>query len=303
MLKSSVYVVLILCFFVTLSGCGPRKTVDLGGGEGAKHEMTYDEVVSTWMWMSLEELAAIDTQQAIVLVQRMAEEGPEGLDPVLEILGSPDASPSSKVLAVICLSPLIPTDAGEGLFAPLMAMTEPEHEVSTRACATHLVGLFGPDKVLDRIRELLNDPERRVSTAALLIAFPKGMPEAAARVRPFWEDETTTMHEREQLILAFPEQHMATHLDLFISALMDHQLGAQARIRAIGVLGEATGDKIVETLAAVTNEEDVDAQVKVSAAGALAAVQARMERGETGAVAYMDAPPVAQTSVEPVTAE
>lgn len=197
---------------------------------------------------------------------------PRGVDPLLDIVGDPQADKLAKVLAVICLSPEITPE-----MAPrLTEFTQPDKDATTRACATHLLGLVKTPEADARMQALIGDPEHTVRSAAILVlgAF-RNDPAALAELPALWQDAETTNDDRNQILNMVSEEQVREHQELFKDALANQDLNIKARERLATVLGMVGDEAVLEVLDKVAAEDPHDS-VKVMARGAADAIRARL---------------------------
>lgn len=242
------------------------------GGQEPVIQTTPVNYMQDWMALAKAGFANLDVQSAITITQRLAESGPDGLNPIVEVLGDPAGDPVAKVLAVICLTSQI----NPAMQPRLMEFTQEDKEVTTRACSTHLLGLLKTPEAEKRLKELFNDKERRVWVEASLMLIKRGDAEALTRVRTLWTDPEMSARDKTQLILMIPNVHVKEYLDIFKAVMSDMSLEANARIRAATVLGHLGDASIIDVLN-MAAEKDTDNEVRALAKSAADAIKARAQ--------------------------
>jgi len=219
----------------------------------------------------------------------MAELGPEGLAALLDLLGEENTPPVAKVLVVMSITPFIQLEHGPRL----IALTQPDRETTTRTCATHLLGFINTPQAEARLRELSQDPERRVRVEALLVRIMLGDQAALAKARDVWRDPETNERERTQLLLMIPEAEAAQFVDLYTEALSHPDLELVSLMHAVSVLGRAGAPSAVPALRACASSETAAPDLRAlanSAADAIVA-RARAEKKENTPEARDGGPP------------
>lgn len=217
-----------------------------------------------------------DVGKAIGLAKQMAGTGPEGINPLLDILADPQENPRTKMLVTISITPVV---AKENLVR-IAELTDAKYEVNTRVNAAHLVASYNDESLNKRAMELLKDPEPRVRMAVLNMQLMRGVPEAIAAVEEAWKDPKLSAGERGQLVNGLPEKEAPKHLGLLAEALGNAQLDPQTRGRALRLLGQF-GD--ASSLAAMEKaaKEDPDPEMRKAAQQAWEAAKSRLEAGGT----------------------
>jgi len=245
--------------------------------------------------------AELDFYTATVITERLAALGPNGLDPLFDVLGADDESPLTKLLALMCLQGHLEPEMEDRL----VAFTAPEREQTTRTCATHLLGQLGTESALAHLQTLLDDENERVAHSAYLVLLQKRDAEALARADEFWASPTTMDSDREQFILILPAEAAPKHLSILRNGVTNFELAAAARLRAVELLaqmGETAEDlHALREAARITPEE----ALRVLAESAAAALSARLEAEQGVAEASGDLvpgpaelPPVDETPAE-----
>jgi len=111
---------------------------------------------------------------------------------------------------------------------------------------------------------------------AALMLIMKGDPEALGQIMPLWNDPEMSARDKTQLILMIPDAHVREYLDLFKTVMGDMSLEADARLRAVTVLGHVGDASVLEVLSAAA-EKDTDNDVRELAKSARDAVNARLQ--------------------------
>lgn len=272
--------IVLICGIVMVTGCSSPEA-----GPAAQKPATPEELVRAWKELPKAGKDKMDVPTALLLSQKLAAFGNTALTPLVDVIAEDKGDPVAKVLAVMCLTPLI----REEYIPQLLPLTGPEHETTTRVCAISLLGSFGRPETLARMKELTNDPERRVRIVANFALIQHGEPEGLARIHQIWADPETTAMEREQLSLIIPEPEATKYLDIWKEAASGPGFDVPARQRAITLLARTGDPSAVETLRACAGKEQ-DQETRALAQSALEALQARLAGPADAANAPAPAP-------------
>jgi len=274
-----------------LAGCGGQEAesptpAPETAPEPKSAPMDQDELMK--MWHSLLTDASpdnLDVFTATGVARRLAELGPNGLDPLLDVLEDPETEPLGRVLAVISLTPHVTPK-----MAPqLIEMTKTAQNVYARASAAHLLGLIDTPEARGRMEELMADDAWRVQVAAALALIDAEYPKALPRIDALWNDSRMTPPDKEQLILVIPQRLANEHLHVYREGLLNTKINQSARRHAATMLGRFGGRKAIAALKQAA-ENDPDERVRQVAQKALEAVQARTKAGNTGPADANQAP-------------
>jgi len=254
---------LLLTLFVV--GCGGQPPV-------APPAEDPDQLMEHWHALTeVMDRAELDFYTATVITERLAAI-PGGLDRLLDVLGSDEDDPFSKLLALMCLQGYLDED----MEPRLIAFTDPEREQTTRTCATNLLGQLATPAALERLRELLDDDNSRVANAAYLVLLLQRDETALAQVKEFWDASDTGDNDREQFILVLPHEIAAEHLGILREAATNWEITPAARYRAIEFIvqfGNSADDLRALESAAAQSPED---PLRDSAQSGLAALKSRL---------------------------
>lgn len=212
----------------------------------------------------------MDIGRAIVIANALAQQGPDGLEPILDVLASPEEDPVAKMLAVICLS----SHMNESFLPRLLELSEPGHESITRGGAIHLLGAFPDGEVQARLRESMTDDDKHVSKVATFVLLRRGDIDAFERTLALWDGNDISVHDRNEIILALPDAQASRHLRLFEEALCNRDLDVPARKRAIQTVG-ALGDSEALPLLEACLDRETNAELRTALEYAVRALQSR----------------------------
>lgn len=264
----------LLCLTVLLAACGSQESAP-PPQPVEQQELTHDQVIQAWHQLALAGADRIDAGTATIIAQKLLEDGPEGLRPILDALGDKDGNPVEKVLAVISLTPILMNEKSPELVAVLeesfLESTEPDAETATRACAAHLLAYLDTEAANARINALLDDSDHHVQKAATLAAIQQGrFPEAYNRIESLWDDEATTAQDRDQFVLVLPET--SEYNDIRAEAILNDDIAFETRMMALNVLGRVGDESVYDALAQCA-EEAPEASIRDLAEKALASLK------------------------------
>lgn len=260
---------LALLGLILSAGCGPQQA-----GAPAPQPATAEELLRAWKELPKAGRDSMDLQTASELTAQLAALGPEHLVALIDIIADPQSGAVAKVMAVICLTPY----AGPDFVPRLMPLTETGQEVTTRACAVNLLSLLPQPEVLDKLRLLADDPERRVRLEALTALIKQGDTQPVARLDTFWKDPAATPQEREHMVLTVPETAAASYVGIFKEAVLDATLAPAARRHAAKMLGRFGGEGALDALRSCA-EKDPDPDLRALAQSGVEAIQSRTGTG------------------------
>ena len=258
-------------WMIGATGCMLALGLAAGCGQQAATPPANNPAVLMERWHALTEVmdrAELDFHTATAITEQLKATGPQGLEPLLEVLGADEEEPLTKLLALMCLQGHLEP----WMEAHLLAFTDPARNQTTRTCAIHLLGQMGTEAALGKIGELKDDDDHRVANTAYLALLYKQDPEVLARAEAFWDAETTSDRDRDQFMLVAPPDLFVEHLDIVRSAVVNMELGIPARLRGIELLvqlGHSEADLDALEQAATQSLEEPARQMATSAKAAL----------------------------------
>ncbi len=240
---------------LVISACSPQGEKDLPQVLDAPRAVESDtDLLQLWRSIPQEKLEDTNVQQAVEIAERLSASGPDGLEPIFEVLASAEESPVAKIIATISLGPHV----NESHIARLSELTKPEYKQTTRGCAVHLLGMISKPEADAHIRNLLEDADAYVSKEAVLALLRREETAAIQRVEAMWKNSATPPSDRNEIILAFPQSQAGENLYLYEDAVCDKSIDFVARSHALNVLGLLGKTTSLEKLdACLATEEDV----------------------------------------------
>ena len=206
----------------------------------------------------------------MALTQSLADL-PDGLTPMVAQFGDPEVGASTKVLAIMCLTPL--RDALAPYDTMLTPFVGPDQPTGVRTLSTHALGLAGTEAAVSRVKALLEDEEQAVREAAMGVLVAMHGASVSEQLQAFWEDPASTTGIREQIVLSMAPELVASHLAIYADAVADLSLSPAARYKAATVLGQAGDSRHIPALEACIASEP-DPYVRERAEGGVALLKA-----------------------------
>ncbi|HEO71281.1 MAG TPA: hypothetical protein ENN80_08460 [Candidatus Hydrogenedentes bacterium] len=194
----------------------------------------------------------------MLMAVEMRLKGPEHLLPFIDLIGDPHEDPFVKVMAVEALE----GQAHPMLIPPLLPLTGEDHDATTRACATHVLGMLWTPQVQALLKKLADDPERRVRFAALRGLAKHGDRQARERFRELYSEPGVTVQERNVIASVFANDigRDAENVPIMCKVVQDMELAAMVRRLAVAALGRSRDPAAVPALekaAEASPEEDI----------------------------------------------
>ena len=95
-----------------------------------------EQLVAQWIAVATAGKDNLDVPKGAELAQRLAAQGPDKLNPLLDVLANKDADPYEKVMVVMTTMPAISQFHEQRL----IELTGPQYDSVSRADAAHLLG-------------------------------------------------------------------------------------------------------------------------------------------------------------------
>jgi len=237
--------------------------------------MTNEELLARWLELAKSVAKeTMNSQEAVEIAAKLAQSDLAALNPILDVLADPGASPYAKVMVVASLTPV----ANPGMSERLVALTKSEHDATTRACATQLLSGIDGENVDAVLEGLSTDPERRVSFAAMRGLALRGSEQGRQGLAALWDQPDTTPAERNEVVMALSTRFSKAQIVVFEKAVVDSALDELPRLVATTVLQQVGEQSAIEPLTTCM-EEDASEQVRASAKDAVKAIHNRLAEG------------------------
>ena len=277
---SRIFPSLLLAAALALAGCG-TETVPApvpSPGEPPASVTPFEQ----WQRLARAPYDELDHIRAVEVTLQLYQRGELNL--ILDVLADPDSTPVAKVLTVVSLTPFL----SEDLIEPLTALTGPDHDTTTRACAAKLLGtMLLPDmrppenangpaqpdparlaQVRTHLRALMGDAEPRVRVTALTMLAREGDEAALAQINDVWHDPSSDANARMEIVRSLPPHEAEPYKAIYLGAAVDATLDADLRRTAVIRLGEMAGEDVLATLEQAAAEDPAPAVREIAAAAA-----------------------------------
>ncbi len=230
-------------------------------------------------WRKLPEAGAhqMNIPAAIQIMTELQGYGYEkGVKPIVAALGAPESTPAARVLATICLTPIL----SEEMLPQLIAFSKPGQDTTARACAARLLGSMALPEAQEQVHALMDDAEPRVKVAAMLILVRGKDPEVLKRIDELWTLTESDIRARQELLMALPMEQSASFLAYYAKALNNVLMDSSIRMHCATLMGRVGGAEVLPALDQCA-AQDSDPAVREVAKNAAAAVRARTESAAT----------------------
>lgn len=224
---------LLVMGMLLLVACSPREAAVPKILDAPQAVESDTDLMGLWRSIPQEKLEDTDVNRAVAVAGQLAATGPDGLEPIFDVLSSEDTNPVEKIVATISLGPHL----NESHIPRLLALTEPALNQTVRGCAIHLLGLIANPDADKRIHELMNDPDAHVSKEAAFALLRRGDEAAVQKVLELWTADTMTDENRNEIILAFPTDRAKDHLFIYEEVICNQNVDFAARAHALNLLG------------------------------------------------------------------
>ena len=204
-------------------------------GPGAGKTLSPEEqkaLIEEWKILAQGGLDPMNLAAGEELTGRLARSGAAQLLPLLDLLGDANADPTAKVFATSCLMPFVTVELQD----LIIALTAPEQEATTRACAVRLLGRVPTPETTERLWALVEDAESRVSFEAHMMLVLHGEKAIQKHFPALWRDGNLSNEQRTQWVLMLPEEYASSCMPVLREALSDVALELPARQQALKFL-------------------------------------------------------------------
>ncbi len=270
----------LTCALLLLSACGAQPIPTTTNTKPEVKNGT--DLMAEWNDLAATDYDHLDFDRAMIIANELALQGPNGLNPLFEVLEDPTAPKMAKILAVASLSPHV----NDSHSARLIPLTDAQNDSITRGCAAHLLGNCYAADAFFKVRELAHDDDEHVSKVASMVMLRKGDVEVLPNIMKIWESPDASAKDRDEIVLGMPPMIAMKHLDIFTDSICDEKLSDAARSRAIKVLTEMAGPDVVPVIKACLDETEDDA-TREALEAAIATIEKREAEGKTAAPIQM----------------
>ncbi len=254
--------------------------ISLSGGSSA---VPKDQQLA--FWMDLAKSASRERPnitEGVALAREIAKGGPGSLSPLYDVMADKSSSPFAKALAAMSL--MTSPDASQA--TRVVALTAQGNDLTTRVCATSLLGAILSAESDAALNALKTDPERQVRFQAIR-GLATRSPEGLKAFADLYRKPDTTPMEKGDIVSVLSAQYASDSIDILHDALKDTTIDESIRAIAAEALGRSGNQP---SIAPLTECAEKDPSQKVQQAAKLALVEINSRLG-TPAVAAPAAPP------------
>ena len=203
------------------------------------------------MWQEAAKTASAEKPNLVegtMAAKKLAEFGPEALQPIYDTLADKASSPRAKALAAISLVPVLDKDAS----GRLLPMTKPENDVTTRVCATKLLTNLAGAEIDAALAQLKADADHQVRFQALR-ALAVRSPQGRKELIEFFSQPGTSLAEKQDILTLLASVPATDSLGVFHDIVRSGDFDEEAKLAALAalaVLADPSSETIVAELAA-----------------------------------------------------
>lgn len=217
------------------------------------------------------------TTEHLAITHQLLNTAPETLDKMVDLLIDPTTKPESKFMILDCLGFAQTPE----LQPRLLSLVEPQVDPVIRTQVTMILARSTDPKIVARVRELVNDPERRVKLAALSGLTETGDVESHAQLREYFFTEGLPPEHRARAVQALSVSPEKEDLKVFLEAVQQKDMAEPHRITAVKAIGRLADETAVSTLETVAEDAETPEQLKQLATSAITAIQERVSASNT----------------------
>lgn len=241
-------------------------------------------------WMDLAKSASREKPnitEGVALAHEIAKGGPAALAPLYDVMADKSSSPFAKALAAMSL--MASPDASQT--TRVIAMTAQGNDVTTRVCATSLLGATLSAESDAALNALKTDPERQVRFQALR-GLATHSPEGRKAFADLFRQPDATPMEKGEIVSVLSAGSASDSIYFFHDALKDMTVDESVRAAAAEVLGRLGNQPSIAPLMESV-EKDPSQKVQQAAKLALVDINSRLGIPAVAAPAAPPAPPAA----------
>jgi len=268
---------------LTLSGCdsstpAPPTAGPVPGAQNAAPKPTDAQALfDRWKMVVTDPQINAQGSEHLAITSQLVNTAPEMLDKMIDLLVDPATQPVSQYMIVDCLG----FAQNAKLHPRLLTLTEPGTDPIIRTHVTTILARSIDPHIVDRVRLLANDPERRVKLAALSGLTEAGDSASRELLREYYFTEGLPPEHRARLVEALSAAPHASCLDVFTHAAQDATLPENFRIAAVRSLGRLADPAALPALEIVANDANAPATLKQIAGSAVEVIKTSPATSET----------------------
>lgn len=219
--------------------------------------------LAEWEALAADALANLSNPRAVELGVLLQTLGPEGFDPLIAVLGDPDAAPEKKVFVVVTLQSV----ADPSLTPKLVPLTGPEHDDVTRSGAAQLISQAQDPATRDLLEQLSADENEKVRLAALQGLVLMNIPDAVARMQAMYFEPAMQPASKDRIVQTLGRFPQESSLPVYRAAVNDVLLEPASRFAAVvglGSVGEAEDSALLDQAASLGGDDDFSNMVNIA---------------------------------------
>jgi len=184
----------------------------------------------------------VEIAMAIMAMLREAE--PETLNPLIEAIADPELPLRSKIWGTSFLK----EDMTPVHLPILSALLDPANDVTTRGCAISLLSGIDSPKVVEILRGAMDDPEPRISLAAMLGVARSGDETVRKKLVVMYSDPQSTVDVQTAIISLIIEKPTCDDIDFLLLTLDNDAIDITTRSDVSNHLGRFGDVRVLEPM-------------------------------------------------------
>ena len=234
--------------FALLTGCGPSDPSQSQGPVTpvvpAAAPSDPKALFEAWKANVLNPNRADGDMSHIDAALQLSMKAPEYLDKMIDVLADPATPPKSRF---VILNSLEAAQTPQS-YPRLLELTKPEVDPVLRTGVVIMLKNSDDPNVTARLRELANDPERRVRMAAMVVLSEKGDKEMRSALQQYYFTDGLPSEHRARIVVSLGVAPESSDLKVFAAAANDATIPDESRTFALNALARIGGP---EGLAAI----------------------------------------------------
>lgn len=261
-------------------GCNP-------GGQPSATPGAEDAQALFNEWKSLVDNAEVnkENRRYLEVAEKLATTDPAVFKQIVDVIADPATTPDGRVMALTSLNGRITPE----MLPTLLKLTQPEVDSSTRAGVVMLLSSVRSPEGDARIRELINDPNRRVKFAATVGLVGQGDTEARKIARDLYFEPDLPSQYRERIAFTLAQEPKPEDSKVLCEAASENSFSPLSRTMAISALVNLGDVSAIPSLEKCLEGESPQ-EIKDLARDAVASLKGQLNEQPTASSASGDAP-------------
>ena len=285
-MSRSFYPVFALILGVTALGCLPTEPAQEAQSEAPAAEFisaasptrqetppaSSEALVAEWKVLAENQSRSRLSMRHTEIAKVLASRSPEGLTPIIDVIADPESTPEMKVFA----SETIAGEIRPPYLERLKTLTGESLDITTRACATMLIGQMKDTDVTAELAGLAEDDERRVKMAAMVGLAQRGRDDMRQHFVAMYWDEEATQAERERIVLTILVNPAEKDFKILSDLLVRSETNLFVRTNIAHTYGRIGGTSVIDALE-MSIKNTPDPSYRSMAQAAIQTIEAREE--------------------------